>query len=148
MQEAIYAETPTIVFPSAADQQWNARALIVNGAAVDLWDMTFASISQSVAEILEQSNYSKMKSRLREMNQTMTSLGGYSKTAEIVEKVAKGEIKVKQYPEDKTLNLLSVIYIELAKGLVVFVVVLVLLVFTCGKGFKKLMGKKKTVKTE
>ena len=115
MQEAIYAETPMVVYPSSGDQPTNAKRLLNNGVAVHMWKFSYESIVQSLNEVFEPQTYESMKKRLHEMNQTMVLLGGHAESAKIVERTAAGTLLPKKYPEHKMISITSTLYLETFK---------------------------------
>ena len=95
MQEAIFAEKPMLVFPGFGDQPLNARRLVNHRVALPLAELTYPEIERKLGLILEENNYREMKENLKQSNQLMTSLGGFEKSVEVVEKVANGSLSVK-----------------------------------------------------
>ena len=99
MQEAIFAEKPMLVFPGFGDQPLNARRLVNHRVALPLAELTYPEIDKKLGSILEENNYREMKENLKQSKQLMTSLGGYEKSVEVVEKVANGSIEVRNTRE-------------------------------------------------
>ena len=95
MQEAIFAEKPMLVFPGFGDQPLNARRLVNHRVALPLAELTYPEIERKLGLILEENNYREMKENLKQSKQLMTSLGGFEKSVEVVEKVANGSLRVK-----------------------------------------------------
>ena len=95
-----------LVFPGFGDQPVNARSLVEKNMALPLASLTYSEISSKLDAIMEPSKYSEMQKSLRKSKILMTSLGGFSKAAEIVEKVSLGEVTVDHNP-DKLFDVLQ-----------------------------------------
>ena len=96
MQEAIYAEKPMLVFPGFGDQPLNARRLVNKKVALPLAELTYPEIKKKLDMVLEETRYKEMKDTLKKSKKLMTSLGGYKKAVDVVEKVANGTLTVKE----------------------------------------------------
>ena len=125
--EAVYSETPMLVFPFFADQPANADHLVREKMALPLVELTQPEISSKLALLLSPEVYSDCKKRLKKSKEHMTSLGGYEKAADIVEKVASGEINVVDAP--KLLNMEQVYNRRLVYYLTIFIVFLCVLIY-------------------
>ncbi|XP_075258881.1 UDP-glucuronosyltransferase 2B17-like [Convolutriloba macropyga] len=121
MQEGIYSQTPMIVFPSTGDQPLNAKMMLRRKIALDIPKFAFEHLKERLDELLVPDVYSAMQKRLKFMNKTMTSLGGFKRAVEIVEQTGRGELKVKSTPASWYLrNGVYFLYFEIFK-MIVFV---------------------------
>ena len=131
MTEGVYSETPMLVFPGFGDQPPNAKKLVRAGMALPLVELSYTEISQKLRRLLEPEFYAECQKRLGKSKTFMTSLGGYEKAADIVEKIASGEIQVIEPAE--LLNVEELLYKQLSFYAAVFVVTSLLIVMLCIK---------------
>ena len=100
-----------LVFPGFGDQPINAFQMVKNEIAVPLVELSLSEISKKLEKVMDPGNYKLMKKKLKESKQLMTSLGGYDKAAEVVEKLQQGEIKLVDPPP--LLNCENLVYRKL-----------------------------------
>ena len=129
-----------LVFPGLADQPSNAKKLVEAGMALPLKELTYPEISLKLGQLLDPQIYIKILAELGKSKDYMTSLGGYEKAADIVEKVQRGQIKVIENPPE-LLNIEELLARELQMYVAIFIVVTVSLAWgtykcCCGRSLK------------
>ena len=116
-----------LVFPGFADQPANADHLVREKMALPLDELTHHEITSKLTQLLSPKFYSDCKKRLKKSKEFMTSLGGYEKATDIVEKVASGEIKVVNAPT--LLNLERLYNRQLVYYLTIFIITFCVLIW-------------------
>merc|ERR1712226_294160 len=132
-QEGIYSETPMLTYPGFGDQPINARELVENNMALPLHSLKAQQIIATIDKLMDKQKYKTMKESLKKHKDYMASFGGFQRGAEIVEKVAVGQLKVQKQPElhDVMKDQMYIIYMFVSALILIIMCSISILVYVC-----------------